>query len=402
MEFKSYIKKYIKNNINKLFKKYVKNDFIRNINRDITNQSQKRVLVSYLGNIFTSDTNNFRHSNISEAYIIIKTFVNLGYVVDVIGCNDEYNIEEVKKYKYDIIFGFGKPYDFACKNNLNSLKIVYLTENSPRYSLNSEQNRVKYYFQRHNKKIEICRSGLYYYEDFIKNSDNAVLLGSNYNVDTYGYIFEKNKIYNIYPTALINNNYKFKTKKYDFCKKNFLWFGSCGAVHKGLDILLDVFKNNGEIKLFIAGLDKSERYLLKSYKECSNIVDCGFIDVQSERFLRLIDDVGFVVLPSASECMSTSVLTCMKHGVIPIVTRNTGFELQNYGFYLEDYKIDYVTQRLSEIANIDSKVLNNMQILLSNDLEDKYELKNFEQDFYNVICRILKIGGCNENITYFK
>lgn len=67
------------------------------------------------------------------------------------------------------------------------------------------------------------------------------------------------------PSGFINRNVDNCPAGGDGC--DFLWFGSAGAIHKGLDILLDTFKNVPKGELYIAGLCKDEVWLLDEYSE---------------------------------------------------------------------------------------------------------------------------------------
>ena len=370
------------------------NHFYQNINFDISNNSQKKVLIAYIDSIFEREVmKSVMHTNFLESFVIVKTFIDMGYCIDVIGCDDIYNINKLKNKKYDIIFGLGKPYEIACNNNKNALKIVYLTECAPDFSCNHETERCEYYYERHNKKVQIERSGLYFNNKMVENSDYGIFFGNQYTIESFNDLMKLKKIYTINPTGLINKNYKVIDKNFDICKRNFLWFGSYGAIHKGLDLLLDVFSKNKGLNLYIAGLNKKEEWLLKQYKNCKNIINCGFIDVQSDNFIELINKVGFVILPSASEGMSTSVLTCMKHGLIPVVTRNVGIDVDNIGIFLEDYKIEYLDKKINEIINMDDKLIRNLYNNLITEVKDKYELQIFEKDFIKIIHVILNTAN---------
>jgi hypothetical protein len=56
-------------------------------------------------------------------------------------------------------------------------------------------------------------------------------------------------------------------------KNNFLWFGSKGTINKGLDLLLDIFGQNGDLNLYIWGLTKKSKFKLRFRK--NNILNCN-------------------------------------------------------------------------------------------------------------------------------
>ena len=109
-----------------------------------------------------------------------------------------------------------------------------------------------------------------------------------------------------------------------------------------------------------------------------NIVDCGFIDVESDKFLELVKICPFVLLPSCSEGMSTSLLTCMRHGLIPVTMRGTGMdELEDYCEFFEDYHISAIEDKLEKLISFDRK-----KILEHSNKIYQYANNNFTLEAY--------------------
>ena len=108
----------------------------------------------------------------------------------------------------------------------------------------------------------------------------------------------------------------FYNKNHLDCRKHFLWLGSTGAVHKGLDLLLDVFSMQDDMVLHIGGLEKQDRKTLGISKR-KNIIEEGLIFIKSETFLKLVDKCSYIILPSCSEACSTSITTGMLLIIMP-------------------------------------------------------------------------------------
>ena len=85
-------------------------------------------------------------------------------------------------------------------------------------------------------------------------------------------------------------------------------------------------KNTQKKKLIIAGIQQGE--LKKLYPIPKNVVHIGFINLKSERFLNLMNEASFILFPSCSEGMASGVLTCMNHGLIPIITKECGIDIE--------------------------------------------------------------------------
>ncbi len=60
--------------------------------------------------------------------------------------------------------------------------------------------------------------------------------------------------------------------------------------------------------------------------ETTNIVPVGFLDITSDGFREIVQECAYVVLPSCSEANAGSVLTGMSAGLIPLVSRECGFD----------------------------------------------------------------------------
>ncbi len=333
---------YVPDQIINLINKFrIHNRFYQNINYDPKYDDQKKVLISYITYPLENDNSKFvSHTAFTECLEILKTFIEEGYSIDLIHCLDNEHNLRIKKQRYDIIFGFGKPFYYAAIENPNAIKIIYLTESHPDFSLKAELERNKYFYQRHKRRVHLTRTGSYFKNEDIKTADYGILIGNS--VTSQSYLFPEGKLYNLTPTGLLNKDYNFRLKNLIKTRNNYVWFGSYGAIHKGLDILIDVFNELPEYDLFICGLQPKERRLFNINRK--NIHDIGFVYVNTPEFIQLMDNCSYVILPSCSEGMATSVLTCMNHGLLPIVTRECGIDLQEWGIYLEDYRVEYIKE----------------------------------------------------------
>jgi hypothetical protein len=359
---------------------------IQNMNADFT-KKQKTILVSYITHPLERDSFLFsRHANTIECAQILKILINYDFKIDLINCYDAKNINLIRDKKYDVIFGLGDPFFEASLNNKHALKIIYLTESSPDWSKEKELERISYFYKRHHKHVPLTRSGLYYLNKHLKVADYAVMIGNKFNSMSYSeFLF--NKIYLVSPTGLLNHNYKFIARNYKKTKKKFVWFGSHGAIHKGLDILVDVFTDCPDLNLFICGLSTHEEGLFNL--SSTNISNLGFVDVNSNEFVDLVNECSFVILPSCSEGMSTSVITCMNHGLIPIVTRETGIDLDCFGYYLDDYKVEYVKDVVKRCSLLDDKILEEQHEKVLKYSRKKFNIHNFSSEIDSILSEII-------------
>lgn len=356
---------------------------VKNINLNL-NKKQKRVLISYIDYFaITSFSGKIIHTNIRESVQIIDVFKELDYVIDVAYCNSEEVLKFLKIEKYDVIFGFGKVFYEMAKLNNHSKKILYVTEHHPEYSLQKETERNHYFYERTGKRIKLRRTGEFYKEEHFKNLNSLVILGEKFPFIKYNY-----PIFQIFPTGLINENYKISNRNFNSSKKNFLWLGSYGAVHKGLDLLTEIFSKNEEIILHICGFNKSEKYLKIPKKD--NIINYGLIDVKSSLFLELTQKCSYIILPSCSEGFSTSIATGMLHSMIPVVCKDTGFNrLDCNCIFLEDYKLEYIEEKIVELSKKKNEWLEEKHKKVYGFARENFSLVKFSENIRIIVGEII-------------
>jgi hypothetical protein len=362
---------------------------VANINADLTRE-QKRVLISYISTpaLCINEKSN-RHTNFMETQQIIHFFISCDYVIDLVDNNDKSVLPKIENVKYDFIFGFGEVFFFMTKKYPKLNNCIYVTENHPDFSAAKETERIKYFYERHKIKIPYSRTNLHFKSEHFKYAKNALVMGIESQFETYSY----KKLITINPTGKRNYVFSERSSITDKNKKNFLWFGSYGAIHKGLDILIDIAERNSDFNLHICGLSRSEEYLFaKTISKCKNIHNHGFVDVNSQKFIDIINSCAFMVFPSCSEAMSTAVLTVARHGLLLLLLRHSsGMDrLGDYAFWLDDFKVEYVEKRMREISELGNDFLTQKSHDLQKYANEKFCLERFTEDFEKSMKEILK------------
>ncbi|VAW12785.1 hypothetical protein MNBD_BACTEROID03-193 [hydrothermal vent metagenome] len=359
---------------------------VQNINFS-TALKQKKAVISYLTTSYFFD---WEHTNIGrtqpfEILSIAKVLADQGYCLDVIGCNDTKALTYLKSKKYDLVFGFGETFYQLTKLHPEATSILYMTEHHPEFSDREEKKRLAYFHERHNKKGRIVRSGNFYKPRHFTQSYTHVITMSEVEpfIETYKTPF------NIYPTGVTNPDFVFRPKDHKSARRNFLWLGSFGAIHKGLDLLLDVFENRDDITLHIAGLSEEDKKLLNPKKR-ENIKDHDYIDIKSDTFLEIVNLCSYIILPSCSEGFSTAITTGMLHGLVPVVMKDTGFNrLGDHVILLDDYKISYIDKKLTELS---TKAESDLTIFSKNVFTfaiESFLIRSFGKRFREIVEQIL-------------
>ncbi len=349
----------------------------------------KNVLISYITYPFFKGLSG--HSNTQEVLEIARIFNELEYNVDII--NYSTNIKKIKflKKEYSIVFGL-EPNFIKLIKKFNPQKSIYYATGSHFYFQNkAEQKRIESLNYR--KKSELSSVRYVKPHDSSLMADAVICIGNRQTKETYRNRCNQIECirvsaYSYFPFQSIINN-----KNWNLAKKNFLWFGSSGAVHKGLDILLDIFKETPNINLFIAGNIKKEKSFMSLYsKELFNLPNIffkGFINPHSESFKKLMNTCGFVVMPSCSEGMSSSVATCMHAGLIPIISKETGIGENDIGIILKKNSHEIIKNEMLKSTKKEAKWIENESKKSYDYAKNNFTIKIFSNDFKKALIKIL-------------
>lgn len=368
-----------------------------------TNCVRGRVLFSYLDYPISLDDNNVKlkgHSNRWESREIVRIFNRLGYVVDVIGWE---NKSFYPSTDYNVVFDIYTNLQRMAPFLLNdTAKILHLTGSYGYYHNNAEIKRVKALEQRRNVLCTPKRlvPHLELYERSLQIADYCSLIGNEHTLSTYPEKY-RNKISRVTVSAS-KLDYVKSIEDYLPSKKEFLWFFGGGAVHKGLDLVLEVFVANKNLTLNIIGNVSREKDFFKIYKheltELPNIKLHGFLWPNSGKFLKLIKDVFCFIAPSCSESTSSAVATCLQLGLFPIISRDTGVTLPDgCGIYLDICSIGEIEMAVFKTYKMADERLKEEIYLCQNFAMKEFSRERFSRDMTNFITRILGLQKGNNH-----
>ena len=355
--------------------------FVSDINRDCTRE-QKKILLCYLDYQLTVRElrQNFGHTNRQEMMQIIKVCIERDWCIDICGCNDRNATEYIQADYYDYILGFGEAFRYAREHNPNALSILYMTENPYGISYAREMERIAYFKERTGRSFALERTGVYYQKDDEKKADVVLCMGDE------SYFPAGKRVFRIWPSALKNPTFSL-----DFSRKkrtNFLVYGADGFVHKGNDILVEIFGRHPEWTLYLCGARGAEKVKEAGYRLPPNVHAVGFVDTMSEQFNEIVNKCYYLLLPSCSEAPSTAVLTGMRHGMLPVVSRGIGLDgLAEYCVYFEDYHVERVEDLLRQLAEegTEEKILQQRSRNVMEYADAHYRLKDYTESFRRAI-----------------
>lgn len=313
-----------------------------------------RALVSYLPLPLVGDPALFRgHSNVWESSEVVRIFNRLGYVVDLIAWDDR---SFVSTKSYDVVFDIHCNLVRYCSERTKT--IFHMTGSNPEYSNRAEQARLDYLRERRGVTLSARRGvsadDLPLFAENLAKADLITLIGNEVTAATYPGAAQL-KMQQIVTTGawlpenLVNAPLNPRTSE-------FLWFNGGGAIHKGLDLVLEVFAGHPEWTLHVVGPYLKERDFVEAYStelfRTPNIKSHGFLFPADRRFIEISSRVRAFVSPSCSEGISTAAITCMQSGIVPIISGNCGISLSaQVGIILEGCTVAMIEKAVLLIAS---------------------------------------------------
>lgn len=355
--------------------------YLINVNK--TNFKKNCLLMYITEPFYTGESHS--HQNQKQVVEIARIISSFGYNVDVI----DYNNDRIFLNKnYDLVFDLYPGFNLIYQNhmNLGCKVIAYLTGSNLSFAKKQERIRIDNLFKRKGKTLKLRRTegaiDLSYQE--MKKMSAVFFMGNSYNWKTYTE-FNIKKVY-----FIKNCGYKFDDiKKNRRDKRNFLFLGSYGQVHKGLDLLLEVFaEKNFNFNLYICSSFKEEKDFCTLYEKelfCTkNIYPVGFLDIYSNKFKELLEICRFLILPSCSEGLAGSVLTGMSAGLIPIVSKECGFE-DDEVIHLKDCELDTIKAAVLQYGNKNEAWYIEEEAKAIQIVKRRYTMDDFSKSFFNAM-----------------
>jgi len=309
------------------------------------------VLLSYLIDPFFKKSNDdpafFAHTNMWECKQMAQTFLDFNYKVDVINWNNQ-KFTPKQKYSFfiDIHSNLERLVPFLDRD---CIRILHITGAHWLFQNRAEYARLLALQQR--RGITLIPRRLVLPSLGIEYADCATTLGNQFTISTFSYV--KKPIYRVPISASVLYPFP-EDKDYEACRSRFLWFGSSGMVHKGLDLVLEAFAEMPEYHLTVCGPVKNEKdfesAFFKELYQTPNIHTIGWIDVSSPKFQEITKNCIGLIYPSCSEGGGGSVVTCLHAGLIPIVSIESSVDINDFGITLKDCTVDEIKKSVKILS----------------------------------------------------
>ncbi len=306
------------------------------------------VLFSYITLPFFRSANDplTGHTNYWEARDMSRAWLEAGYAVDVIDLNNKHFLPK-------------RQYDFFIDNRFNlerlaplmpsTVKIFHATNASAEELNSAEAKRITDVKARRGASLQPRRTLEPY---TIEAANMMTTVCGPYANATYP--LKKTYLIPLSSTHTFDKPFK----DFDQVKNTYIWFGGAGAVHKGLDLVLEAFAQMPAFKLIVCGKFAGEDDFVAAYRkelyETPNIRSIGYIDPGGEVFDRIRKEAVGIVYPSSSEGCASSVEVAMHAGLIPIISYETGV---GFGTILKENTVAEIMQEVKALAELPAEAL---------------------------------------------
>ncbi len=330
------------------------------------------------------------HPSFYKTMVMAQTFLDLGYDVDVIHCENQRFIP-------------WKPYDVVVdvRFNLQRLK-PYLPETCIKifhcdtaqavFQNVAEMNRMLAFQQR--KGVTVPANRLETPHLGIDHAQYLTTCGNDFTINTYAY--SGKPIFRL-PSITQTTWPWFENKDLEACRHRFLWYGSRGMIHKGLDLVLEAFTQLPDCHLTVVGPVLNEPEFATAYHNelfhTPNIRCVGWLDNSSDQFRNILEQSIAHVFCSCSEAGAAAVIETMAAGVIPVVTYEASVDVEDYGVLIKDVSIETIIQGIRSIAGMSGDELRRRSRNAWETATAKHRPEQFERAYRTTIETILARHG---------
>lgn len=305
------------------------------------------------------------HSMMWESVEIVRVLNEFGYIVDYFDCFLSSLSADWEKYDL-IIDERNNLKDIPCLSGQR--KVFYATGGHWLFQNISELNRISEFHRRNNIYVPPRRQTPAIDSDL--NCDYLTYLGTDFQEKQFSNHPHKCQL-NI--SAFVPH--EIVRKDASTARENYIWIGSSGTIHKGLDLAVEAFCKMKRPRLYIFGRLEREQevklWLDSVTEKNKNIIYCGYGDVTSSTFSEVANNCIGVIGSSCSEGGGGAVCQVLHFGLIPIVTRNNTVRAEHLGYILRNNDdtqdiIDSIVESVQNIMSLSDKQLQSK----SNDVRD--------------------------------
>ncbi len=353
--------------------------------------ARARALFSYIVDPFLLPAGSelpHSHTHFWESWTMARTLAELGFEVDAIHWTNRTFVPR-------------EPYELFVDVRLNlerlgpalgadCLKVMHAETAHPSFYNPAQRARLAALASR--RGIRLAPFKLLEENRAIEHADCATLVGNERTQATYRFAGKP-----LFPVPISQPLlYPFpEDKDFAAARHGFLWFGSGGMVHKGLDLVLDAFAGLPGHRLEVCGPVERERAFEAAYARelyrTPNIRTHGWIDIAAPGFLALTRGALALVYPSCSEGQNGGTVTCLHAGLLAVVTPEVGVDVApSFGVLLDQPSVEAIRAAVVALSERAPGELAAMARAAWRFARDHHTRERFAAEYRRAITQILE------------
>lgn len=353
-------------------------------------RSSGRMLLSYHPDSFErllgGDSLDRHHITDWHGFQIARTFLDLGFEVDVIHFLDENFLPEHRyDVMVDVMVNLGRLADHVgadCKK--------FLHPHGAHWTVNNARTYARHAAMAERRGVSIFPERAFVPNKSVERADYITCRGGEWGRSTFA--FSSTPVWavpQVTPAAI----HEFIERDISRCRGRFVFLGGRGMVHKGLDLLLEAFADMPQCHLTICGDVVKEPHFHAAYRKelwsLPNIKTLGYTDTLSDEFRNACSQAIAMIIPSASELGCGSAIAGMMNGLIPVVTRSTDVDTKDIGFCITNESVEGIKEVVNDVNAQPDATLLEMSHAAWESVSVRYGRDLFLRAYRDAVCRAL-------------
>lgn len=351
--------------------------------------SPQRALLSYLVMPLLPPPafrDRIRFSNRGMAQEVARALNELGFIVDIINLD---NTTWRPSRTYNLFVGHGGTnFEHISRRLPTDVPRIYYSTSLYWKDFNVREAKQFYELARRRGLFLPPDRAIMDSEEYaVQTADGIITLGNEVAVRSYS---QFQNVFGINNAAFPVETQTWQNKDYGAGRAHFLFFSGHGNVHKGLDLLLEAFAQT-DLHLHIC--QRIEAPFLNIYRrelyELPNIHLHHFVKMRSAEFHELVRQCNWIIAPTCAEGSPGSVVECMAHGLIPILSEAATIDLEDWGYGIEALTVEAVCAAIYKASSSDSEDCRARSSRVVEATRTHYSPEAFRRNFQDAVERIV-------------
>jgi len=281
----------------------------------------------YIQNRYEEGISTSMHNIYFQFLAILKRLVDQGFVVDCVK-KDTLDLS-LDTSQYQLILDEGDSLAYL-PNVAGQKKVFYCTGTKWDRWNADELQRVEWFQQKYGIYVKPVRQVLPNFSDQV--ADYILYKGVPEQMQDFS------KHASLVQLAM-PVEFEPKSVNRNYAGREFVWIGGWGAIHKGLDLVIEAFEKTPNVRLNIFGAIHREaqvaQWLDTKLQQNPNLRYHGYADYKGPEFQRIIANCAGHVYPSAGENGCATLGQTAHFGLLPVTTGTANNQANHLGFNIE-------------------------------------------------------------------